>query len=451
MEFRSINPYNQEVIQIYSPISNLEMERKIELGHSTFNSWRKTSFEDRKNLFLKLAQELKSNTEVYARMITLEMGKPISESRGEILKCAWVGEYYAENAERFLQDEIIETEAKKSFVRHDPLGVILAIMPWNFPFWQVFRFAAPTIMAGNVALLKHAPNVFGCAQLIEELFLKAGFPKGVFQNLIIHHNETEKIITHPAVKAVSLTGSERAGKSVAEIAGRYLKKCVLELGGSNAFIIDEDVNLDDTIKAAVTGRFLNAGQSCIAAKRFLVHEKVYDEFLSRFKITVNELKSGDPLNEETRIGTLARIDLAEQLNLQVEQSIKMGAELLHGGTQKDCFYEPTILINVTCDMPVFREETFGPVAAIMKIKTIAEAIKLSNESKYGLGVTIFSNNLDKAINYADEIEDGAYFINEFVKSDPRLPFGGTKNSGYGRELSRDGILEFINRKIVYLK
>lgn len=324
-------------------------------------------------------------------------------------------------------------------------------MPWNFPFWQVFRFAVPTIMAGNTVLLKHAPNVFGCAQLIEELFLKVGFDSGVFQNLIIHHDEVEKIISHLAVKAVSLTGSERAGKSVAEIAGRYLKKCVLELGGSNAFVIAEDANLNESIQLALTGRFLNAGQSCIAAKRFFVAEKIYDEFIVNFKNKVAELKAGDVLNDNTQIGPLARKDLADQLKTQVEKSVELGAEILIGGKQNDCFFEPTILVNVTVEMPVFREETFGPVAAIIKVKSIGEAIQLSNSSHYGLGITLCTSNLDQAIKYADEIEDGAYFINEFIKSDPRLPFGVTKNSGYGRELSRDGILEFVNRKIVYIK
>jgi succinate-semialdehyde dehydrogenase/glutarate-semialdehyde dehydrogenase len=384
-------------------------------------------------------------------MITLEMGKPISESRGEITKCAWVCNYYADKAEEFLADEVIETDAQLSYVRHDPIGAVLAIMPWNFPFWQVFRFAAPTLMAGNTGLLKHAPNVFGCAELIESVFVKAGFPEGVFQNLIVHHEQTEQIIAHNAVKAITLTGSEAAGSAVAEISGKYLKKTLLELGGNNAFIVWPDANIDKAVETAVVARMLNCGQSCIAAKRFILVGDIYDEFVDKFKLAVSKLSKGNPIDEDTKVGPLARIDLANQLQKQVKESLSMGASLLLGGEQKGCFHEPTILGDVTPDMPAFKEETFGPLAAMIKAKDIEEAFSLSEQSKYGLGVTVCTKNIDKAKAMANRVSDGAYFINELVKSDPRLPFGGTKLSGYGRELGKDGMMEFMNRKTVYVK
>ncbi len=345
----------------------------------------------------------------------------------------------------------IATDAAKSFVRHDPIGSVLAIMPWNFPFWQVFRFAAPTLTAGNTGLLKHAPNVFGCAQQIEEVFTKAGYPSYVFQNLIVHHDETEKIISHETVKAITLTGSEKAGSAVAEISGRYIKKTVLELGGNNAFIVWDDADIDYAVKIALTARMLNCGQSCIAAKRFILVEDIYDEFVTKFTDAVKQLKFGDPLDENTTIGPLARLDLAEQLNNQVKESVAQGAKLLLGGNQNGCYHEATILGDVVPGMAAFDEETFGPLAAMIKAKDIDHAFELSEKSKYGLGVTVCTKNTEKALEYANRVSDGAYFINEMVKSDPRLPFGGTKNSGYGRELSKDGMMEFVNRKTVYVK
>jgi succinate-semialdehyde dehydrogenase/glutarate-semialdehyde dehydrogenase len=384
-------------------------------------------------------------------MITLEMGKPISEAKAEILKCAWVCDYYADHASEFLAPESFETDATKSFVRHDPIGAVFAIMPWNFPFWQVFRFAAPTLIAGNSALLKHAPNVFGCAVFMEEVFIKAGVSEGVFQNLIVHHDETEKIIAHPTVQAVTLTGSERAGSAVAAIAGKYIKKTVLELGGTNAFIVWEDADIDQAVKTAITARMLNCGQSCIAAKRFILMEPIYDTFVAKFIAGVRALKSGNPMDEETQVGPLARKDLADQLNKQVTDSIKLGAKLLLGGTQNNCYHEPTVLGDVKPGMPAFDQESFGPLAAMIKATDIEHAFALSEQSEYGLGVTVCTKDIEKALSYADWVSDGAYFINELVKSDPRLPFGGTKKSGYGRELSKDGILEFVNRKTVYVK
>lgn len=451
MKFNSINPYTNEVVGSYDGISDQELEGKLELSHSAYAKWQKVPIAERCALMVKAGQVLRDNVEEYALMISLEMGKPIEESRGEINKCAWVCDYYAASGPGFLAIEEIPTEAGRSFVRHDPMGTVLAIMPWNFPFWQVFRFAAPTLIAGNTGLLKHAPNVFGSAELIEDVFLKAGFPKGVFQNLIVHHDRTEKIIAHNAVQAVSLTGSEKAGSAVAEIAGRYIKKSLLELGGNNAFIVWEDADIDAAVKTALVARMLNCGQSCIAAKRFILMECIYDEFVSKFKEAVRNLKSGDPLSNETKVGPLARIDLADQLQSQVKRSLEMGAELLLGGGQDKCYHEPTILGNVKPGMPAFDEETFGPLAAMIKVKSIKEAFELSELSPFGLGVTVCTNDIEKAVSMADQVSDGAYFINELVKSDPRLPFGGTKRSGFGRELSKDGMMEFVNRKTVYVK
>ena len=451
MEFKSINPYNNKVVGTYSALSKEETTAKLNKSQSAFNSWRKVPLTERTSLIKKAGQVLRDNVEEYAKMITLEMGKPIAESRAEVNKCAWVCDYYAENAADFLADEKIATDAKQSFVRHDPIGTVLAIMPWNFPFWQVFRFAAPTLTAGNTGLLKHAPNVFGCAKLIEGVFIKAGFPPDVFQNLIVHHDLTEHIISHDGVRAVTLTGSERAGSAVGEIAGRHIKKSLLELGGNNAFIVLEDADLDNAVNTAITARMLNCGQSCIAAKRFILVEGIYDEFVSKFTSAVKKLKSGDPMNESTQDGPLARKDLADQLNGQVKESVKQGAELLLGGNQHGCYHEPTILGNVQPGMSAFDEETFGPLAAMIKAKDIDHAFELSEQSRYGLGVTPCTKNTEKALKYSDRVGDGAYFINELVKSDPRLPFGGTKKSGYGRELAKDGMMEFLNRKTVYIK
>ena len=451
MEFYSINPYNGVQVGRYNALSAVELDEKLNKSAEAFKSWSKKPLSYRTSLIKKAGQVLLDNLEEYAQMITSEMGKPISESRAEVNKCAWVCDYYAQNAESFLAPEIVKTDASQSFVRHDPIGAVFAIMPWNFPFWQVLRFAAPTLTAGNTGLLKHAPNVFGCALKIEEVFIKAGFPEGVFQNLIVHHNQTEKIIAHDAVKAVTLTGSETAGSAVAQIAGKYIKKSLLELGGNNAFIVLEDADIDQAVKTAVSARMLNCGQSCIAAKRFILVESIHDEFVSKFTETVSKLKAGDTKDVDTQVGPLARKDLADQLNRQVKDSISQGAILLLGGEQDHCFHEPTILGNVKPGMTAFEEETFGPLAAIIKAKDVDEAFYLSEQSKYGLGVTVFTRDTAKAVEYAGRVSDGAYFVNELVKSDPRLPFGGTKRSGYGRELAKDGMMEFINKKVVYVK
>ena len=451
MAFKSINPYTGKVVAEYPEHSEKEIDTILQKSRDSFESWRWVPIEERVKLLKNAAELLRNNVNEYARTITQEMGKPINESRGEINKCAWVCEFYAENAERFLADELIESDATESFVSYDPIGTVLAIMPWNFPFWQVFRFVAPTLMTGNTALLKHASNVFGCATHIEDLLLEAGFPAGVFQNLFIHHDKTEQIIASDIVKAVTLTGSERAGRAVGSLAGKYLKKSVLELGGNNAFIVWEDADMKQAVETGLTARMMNSGQSCIAAKRFILVGGAYDEFLPKFLERVKSLMSGDPLDESTEIGPLARKDLADELNEQVKKSVDKGAVLLTGGIQKGAYHEPTILSNVEPGMPVFDEETFGPVAAIIKAVDEDEAFRLASQSKYGLGVTVFTADIDRARKSIGKITDGAFFINELVKSDPRLPFGGTKNSGYGRELSKEGILEFVNKKTVYVK
>lgn len=451
MEFKSISPYSGEVVGTHQCLTEPQLLAKLDLAKQVYPDWSSQPLNHRCALMKKAGLILRDGVEGYAKMISLEMGKPINESRAEVNKCAWVCDYYADNAASFLADEVIETEASKSFVRHDPIGGVFAVMPWNFPFWQVFRFAAPTLTAGNVGLLKHAPNVFGCAKMIEEVFDKAGFPNGVFQNLILHHDSSEEVIKHDIVRAVTLTGSEGAGSAVAALAGKYLKKSLLELGGSNAFIVWEDADLDAAVKTALTARMLNCGQSCIAAKRFILLEGIYDSFIEKFIKGLKEMKSGDPLEEATQVGTLARVDLANQLQSQVRKSIELGATLLYGGEQKDCYHQPTVLANVLPEMPAFTQESFGPLAAMIKAKDVDEAFKLASMSPYGLGLTICTSSPDKALAMAHRVEDGAFFINELVKSDPRLPFGGTKLSGYGRELGKDGMMEFINRKTVYMK
>ncbi|RTL13592.1 MAG: NAD-dependent succinate-semialdehyde dehydrogenase [Flavobacteriaceae bacterium] len=426
------------------------MQHLLKVSENTQLSWRNLSIQDRISFLPQLAQLLLENKEAYATCITTEMHKPISQAISEVEKCALLCNYYHENAETFLATKNIHTEASESFVTNEPLGVILGVMPWNFPFWQVFRFAVPTLIAGNTVVVKHASNVPKSAELIQAIFEQASFPKGCYQDLPIPSSEVANIIANPIIKAVSLTGSEQAGIAVATEAGKHLKKCVLELGGSNAFIILEDANLEKAVATAVNARMQNAGQSCIAAKRFLVHENIAEEFIDKFKVAIQNLKTGNPLDKETQIGSLARVDLAEELEVQVQKSIEMGAKLIVGGNRKDAFYEPTILTHVITEMPVFNEETFGPVAAIITFKTIEEAIKLSNQSKFGLGVSIFTQDIDFIKTKISSFNEGAVFINEMVKSDPRLPFGGIKKSGYGRELAEDGIKEFVNVKTVVI-
>ena len=427
------------------------MESILQKANTTLQVWEKTSLNNRLAYLPALASLLLENKEEYAKAITTEMHKPISQSIAEIEKCALLCKYYYENAETFLATKSIKTDASESFVTYEPMGVILGIMPWNFPFWQVFRFAVPTLIAGNTVVVKHASNVSKCAEFIESIFEKARFPNGCYQNLSISSQEVAAVIANPIIKAVSLTGSEQAGIAVATEAGKQLKKCVLELGGNNAFIILEDANLDKAVATAVNARMQNAGQSCIAAKRFLVHENISKDFVDKFKVAVQNLKIGNQLDKETQIASLARVDLAEELEKQVQQSIQMGAQLILGGKRNNAFYEPTILTNVTPQMPVFQEETFGPVAAITTFKTIEKAIALSNESQFGLGVSIFTTDIDFIKTKISAFKEGAVFINEMVKSDPRLPFGGIKKSGYGRELSEEGIKEFVNIKTIFIQ
>ncbi|HAD98325.1 MAG TPA: succinate-semialdehyde dehydrogenase [Cryomorphaceae bacterium] len=447
---KSINPYDLKLIREYPEDSEESVQRKLELANSTFQQFRKSFFKERSEKMLKIASDLRDNASKYAKTLTLEMGKPITEAQAEVEKCAWVCEYYAEKAEEFLSPTIIKTDAARSYVSYEPLGVILAVMPWNFPFWQVFRFAAPTVMAGNTAVLKHASNVQGSAQLIEEIFRRAGFAEGVFQNLAIPSKRMEDVVTNPIIKAASVTGSEKAGSAVAEVCGREIKTTVLELGGSNAFVIFEDADLEKAAALAVKARMINNAQSCIAAKRFIVAAKGEEEFTRLFINKLKELKEGDPMDEETQVGPLARVDLAEKLEEQLQKSIDQGAQLLYGGKRKDAHFQPTVINKVQPGMPAFDEELFGPVAPIITAQSDEEAIQLLNQTSFGLGATLVTSDIAKAEKLSKDIEDGAVFINELVKSDPRLPFGGTKRSGYGRELSQHGIHEFVNAKTVYI-
>ncbi len=446
----SINPYTGEKLFEFTSLTSEQLDEKISQADDTYRSWKKTTFEHRAELMQNVAKLLKEKKQGYAEIITQEMGKPISQAVAEIEKCAWVCEYYAENAENQLKDEIIETDACLSYVRHEPLGVVLAIMPWNYPFWQVFRFAVPNLMAGNVGLLKHASNVMKCGELIESVFLEAGFPKGSFQNLIIGSEKVKSVIENNLVKAVTLTGSTPAGASVASIAGGKIKKSVLELGGSNALIVFGDADLDETVKTCIQARFQNTGQSCIAGKRLFLQRDIANDFTEKFISEVQKLKVGDPMNKNTYIGVLAREDLSNDLGGLVDKSVEMGAKLLIGGHRDGAFFEPTVLTDVTEEMPIFTEETFGPVIGITIFDDERSAVDLSNASDFGLGVSIFTSDMNRVERLIPEFDEGAVFVNELVKSDPRLPFGGVKISGYGRELSAHGIKEFMNKKTVYI-
>ena len=449
--FQSINPYTLEKVYEVKEFDKSEVEKAIDRADERYNFWRETSLKKRAKLMYAAATELRKNSTDYATAITDEMGKPITQALAEVEKCALVCEYYAENAEEHLRTKIIETEATQSYVRYDPIGVVLAVMPWNYPLWQVFRFAAPALMAGNVGLLKHASNVMKCADNIERVFKNAGFPEGCFTNLPIRSSMVEDIIRNEKVKAVTLTGSELAGKSVASIAGSEIKKSVLELGGSNALVIFDDCNLDETVKVCVNSRFQNAGQSCIAGKRLLVQASIVEKFTENFLSGVKSLKPGNPLEMDTTIGTMARIDLAEELEEKLKLTLKQGGKLLTGGVRKNAYFEPTVVANVTESMSIFTDETFGPLIGITVFKDEDEAIKLANISRYGLGTSIFSEDMEKIMRIIPQLDDGSVFVNELVKSDPRLPFGGTKLSGYGRELSIDGIQEFVNKKTVFIR
>ncbi len=454
MAIQTINPATGKTEKIFKEHSSYQVMIMIDAANDAFLEWRKTDFSFRASLMKNAAQILREGKEHYGKILTLEMGKPITQAIAEVEKCALVCEYYSDNAEKILSEEIVQTDASQSYVRFDPIGIVLAVMPWNFPFWQVFRFAAPALMAGNVCMLKHASNVPMSALAIEEIFMEAGFPKNTFKTLLIGSSLIKDVIDHPFVKAVTLTGSEPAGRQVASLCGAKLKKIVLELGGSDPFIILDDANIDEAVKTAVTARLINNGQSCIAAKRFIVVEKVYNEFEKKFVDAMSKVKIGDPTNKETELGPIAREDLLIELETQVNQSVEKGAVVLCGGkriNREGFFYEPTILANLTKRMPAYDDEIFGPVASLINAKDEDDAIKIANDSSFGLGASLWTLNISKAKELACKIESGSVFINGMVKSDPRLPFGGIKNSGYGRELSHYGIKEFVNIKTVWIK
>ncbi len=446
--FKSIFPYNQTIVAEYNLISDAEIDKALALSEKIFPYWSAKSFTQRADVLKSVANLLNERKESLAQLITNEMGKVVKESIAEVEKCVLGCNYFAESAQQFLRDEIIQTNYQKSFVTYQPIGAVLAIMPWNFPLWQVFRFAAPTLMAGNVALLKHAPNVCGCSLAIQQLFEDAGAEPGVFQSLIADVDVTQKILQSNIVQAVSLTGSEKAGSSVASIASAQVKKSVLELGGSDPFIVLSNADIKQAAKIAVTSRMQNAGQSCIAAKRFLVVKDVVNDFADEVKDNILQLKQGNPFDASITTGPIARIDLAEKLHKQIWDSVSKGAEVILGGEMVDCNYQPTLLSNIQPGMPAFDEETFGPVFCITTVKDEDEAIALANASRYGLGANVWTKDIDKGIAIAKNINSGSVFINSMVKSEPALPFGGIKKSGYGRELSRHGILEFVNVKTI---
>jgi succinate-semialdehyde dehydrogenase/glutarate-semialdehyde dehydrogenase len=449
----SINPATEDVLASFDVMSDRDVDRALDDSARGFATWRETSFAERADKLRALARVLRANADRYARLITLEMGKPISEAKAEIEKCAWNCEFYAEHGEEFLRDLPAPTNARKSVVAFEPLGVILAVMPWNYPFWQVIRFAAPAIMAGNGAVLKHASNVPQCALALEEAIREAEFPDGLFRTLLIQGAAAERVIEDPRVRAVTLTGSSATGKRIAEIAGRALKKAVLELGGSDPYIVLADADVAAAASTGARARNQNTGQSCIAAKRFIVDERVAGAFEQRFAEAVRSLRVGDPLDPATNVGPLARGDLRDALERQVRESVRMGARVVIGGKrwgQRGYFYEPTILADVTDDMPVFNEETFGPVAAVRTVRDRDEAVRVANDSPYGLGASLWTRDAALGEQLARRIESGNVFINGMVASDPRLPFGGVKQSGFGRELSEFGIREFVNIQTIWI-
>ena len=447
---RSINPYSGEKVFETKQFTKKQINAAISKADSRFQSWRHVPFTEKSKFMLAAASELRKNVREYAETITKEMGKPITQSIAEVEKCATVCEYYAKNAAEHLSNKTIKTEAQESYVSYEPIGIVLAIMPWNYPFWQVFRFAAPALMAGNVGILKHASNVMKCGENLEKIFKRAGFPEGCFTNLPIKSDMIKDIIKDEKVKAVTLTGSTKAGSEVAAEAGAQIKKTVLELGGSNALVVFPDCNLDETVKVCIAARFQNTGQSCIAGKRLLLHNTIAKKFTEKFVAAIKEIKTGDPMNPDTYLATMAREDLAEELEKQLQNSLKEGAQIIIGGKRNKAFFEPTLVTGVSSENTLFKEETFGPVIGITTFENDQEAVDLVNVSKFGLGVSIFTENFEKAKKLIPQFDDGAVFVNELVKSDPRLPFGGTKNSGYGRELSVDGIQEFVNKKTVYI-
>jgi len=452
---QSINPFTGQIIQEYREFSFSEVEEIITKVDRAFQSWKLTSFELRAVCMKNLQAKLLEKKEELAGIMVAEMGKVKREAIGEVEKCAWVCGFYAENAVAFLKNESIKTGASESYISYQPIGTVLAVMPWNFPFWQVFRFLSPALMAGNTGVLKHASNVSGCALAIEQLVREAGFPDDVFRTLLISSSAVKAVIENQMIKAVTLTGSTPAGRSVASAAGTALKKSVLELGGSDPYLILEDADIKMAARLCVTSRLLNAGQSCIGAKRFIVLHSVYEAFKAEFVRLMGEAKYGDPLDPQTAIGPLARTDLRDELHQQVVKSVEMGATILVGGYNpegKAPFYPPTVLENVVPGMPAYHEELFGPVAVLFRVNSEEEAIRIANDTVFGLGAGVFTSDVEKGKLLAEKgLEAGCVFVNDFVKSDPRLPFGGIKESGYGRELSAIGIREFVNVKTVVVK
>jgi acyl-CoA reductase-like NAD-dependent aldehyde dehydrogenase len=453
MAIQSINPATEEILATFGEVSPEQVDGTIAAAYEAWGSWSRTPVGERARLMRGVAGYLRENKPRFSQLITLEMGKPIAEAEAEIEKCGITCDFYAENAERFLSRESVKTNATESYVAFEPLGVLLAVMPWNFPFWQVFRFAIPALMAGNTALLKHASNVPQCSLAIQEVFERGGLPEDVFRSLLVKGDAVERIIEDPRVKAVSLTGSSATGSHVAGIAGRALKKTVLELGGSDPFIVLADADLPAAAAVAARSRFQNAGQSCIAAKRFIVLQQVAGEFERLLAQEVSRLRVGNPLERETQVGPMARADLRDALDEQVRASVQQGAKVLVGGERiggPGYFYAPTVLTNLSVQMPVLAEETFGPVAALVRVHDADEAIEVANDTPFGLGANLWTGEMDAARELARRIEAGSVFINGMVASDPRLPFGGVKQSGYGRELSEFGIREFVNIQTVWI-
>jgi succinate-semialdehyde dehydrogenase/glutarate-semialdehyde dehydrogenase len=454
MAIATINPATGEVIKTFQPLAEAEIEKKLQFAVRVFKSEAKTSFSVRAQRMLKAAQIVERDKDKFAHLMTLEMGKTYKSAVAEAVKCTTACRYYAENAERFMADEVVETGAKKSFIRYLPIGPILAVMPWNFPFWQVFRFAAPALMAGNVGLLKHASNVPQCALAIESIFLEAGFPEGAFQTLLIGSGQVDALLNDPRVVAATLTGSEQAGIQVGVGAAKRIKKVVLELGGSDPFIVMPSANLDAAVATAVQARVQNNGQSCIAAKRFIIAEPIADEFERKFVARMESLKIGDPFDEKTELGPLSTPDGMKDLDRDVQTTIKAGAKLLTGGhplQRPGNFYAPTVLTNIPKNSPAYGEEFFGPVASVFRVKDQDEAIRLANDVRFGLGASAWTNDEKERERFINELEAGMVFINKMVASDPRIPFGGVKASGHGRELSAVGMREFLNAKTVWVE
>jgi succinate-semialdehyde dehydrogenase/glutarate-semialdehyde dehydrogenase len=454
MKITSINPATGDELKTYDEMTPDQAALAVTQAHETWTVWRRTSSAERAQLMRRAASILRERKYTLAKLMALEMGKPLKQGIAEAEKCAWVCDYYAENAEAHLAPDVIKTEASKSYVAFEPLGVVLAVMPWNFPFWQVFRFAAPALMAGNTGVLKHSSNVPGCALEIEEIFAHAGFPTGALRALLIGSRQVQAVIEHPLVRAVTLTGSTPAGKSVAAQAGAVLKKTVLELGGSDPYLVLEDADLDIAVQTCVNSRLLNSGQSCINAKRFIVVESVLPSFTEQYVALMKSKKVGDPLLDETEVGPMARHDLRDELHQQVLASISLGARLLLGGripSGPGAYYPPTVLADVRPAMPAYDDELFGPVAAIIKAKDERDAVRIANDSVFGLGAAVFTRDVKRGERIAGELEAGSTFVNALVASDPRLPFGGIKQSGYGRELGSFGIKEFVNIKTVLIK